>query len=103
MPTISQPPFSHRYTTFTPDTYDPMFSMPILGTSMPSSVHSGYEYGSGNGNGNCLGQALTPGGESLSTEGEKDPFLSLLEQLAEIEQSRGGPNELDFFLGGSSG
>ncbi|KAF7170780.1 hypothetical protein CNMCM6106_005375 [Aspergillus hiratsukae] len=32
---------------------------------------------------------------------EKDPFLSLLEQLAENEQnSAGGPSELDFFLGG---
>lgn len=33
-------------------------------------------------------------------EGDKDPFLSLLEQLAENEQSRGGPSELDFFLSG---
>lgn len=32
---------------------------------------------------------------------EKDPFLSLLEQLAENENSQGGPSELDFFLGGS--
>lgn len=29
---------------------------------------------------------------------EKDPFLSLLEQLAENEHSQGGPSELDFFL-----
>lgn len=33
---------------------------------------------------------------------EKDPFLSLLEQLAENEHSRGGPSDLDFFLGGGS-
>ena len=33
----------------------------------------------------------------------KDPFLSLLEQLAENEVSRGGPSELDFFLSGQSG
>ncbi|PKY01902.1 putative fungal-specific transcription factor [Aspergillus campestris IBT 28561] len=57
--------------------------------------------------------ALTPGGQSQgSTTGsgtgtaggdagsEKDPFLSLLEQLAENEHSQGGPSELDFFLGG---
>lgn len=31
---------------------------------------------------------------------ENDPFLSLLEQLAENEHSRGGPSELDFFLTG---
>lgn len=48
----------------------------------------------------------TPGGMSASgsnyTEGEKDPFMSLLEQLAENEQSHGGPSDLDFFLSGQS-
>jgi len=39
------------------------------------------------------------GGETM----ERDPFLSLLEQLAENEQSRGGPSELDFFLSGGVG
>jgi 3-dehydroquinate dehydratase-1 len=29
---------------------------------------------------------------------EKDPFLKLLEQLAENENSQLGPSELDFFL-----
>ena len=51
-------------------------------------------------------QQATPGagstsGASAHTDVEsKDPFLSLLEQLAENEVSRGGPSELDFFLGG---
>ncbi|PKX93163.1 transcription factor domain-containing protein [Aspergillus novofumigatus IBT 16806] len=41
------------------------------------------------------------GGSSEAGSLEKDPFLSLLEQLAENEQnSAGGPSELDFFLGG---
>ncbi|KAL4906374.1 type I 3-dehydroquinase-domain-containing protein [Aspergillus multicolor] len=31
---------------------------------------------------------------------EKDPFLSLLEQIAENEHNPGGPSELDFFLEG---
>ncbi|KAJ5813961.1 uncharacterized protein N7503_000711 [Penicillium pulvis] len=54
--------------------------------------------------------ALTPGAQSQTsgshTAGsetgslEKDPFLSLLEQLAENENSQGGPSELDFFLTG---
>lgn len=48
----------------------------------------------------------TPGGASTSgsvhTDPDKDPFLSLLEQLAENEVSRGGPSELDFFLSGRS-
>jgi len=47
----------------------------------------------------------TPGGLSATgsthTDGDKDPFLSLLEQLAENEQSQaGGPSDLDFFLNG---
>ncbi|RAL05737.1 transcription factor domain-containing protein [Aspergillus ibericus CBS 121593] len=55
------------------------------------------------------GAALTPDAPSQSSggvgtatgtgDGEKDPFLSLLEQLAENEHSQGGPSELDFFLG----
>lgn len=56
---------------------------------------------------------LTPGAQSQTSgsqatnasdtgpPSEKDPFLSLLEQLAENEQnSQGGPSELDFFLSG---
>jgi len=47
----------------------------------------------------------TPGGVSANgsthTEGDKDPFMSLLEQLAENENG-GGPSDLDFFLGGQS-
>jgi len=49
---------------------------------------------------------LTPGSQSQSDSHtssetgslEKDPFLSLLEQLAENENSQVGPSELDFFL-----
>jgi hypothetical protein len=53
--------------------------------------------------------AATPGAQSQTSGShtggsetgslEKDPFLSLLEQLAENENSQGGPSELDFFLG----
>lgn len=72
----------------TPDasSFDPMLSMPTPYDQQP-----------------------TPSGASASgsthTEQDKDPFLSLLEQLAENEQSRGGPSELDFFLstGGGTG
>lgn len=47
-------------------------------------------------------QSQTSGSHTASSETgttEKDPFLSLLEQLAENEHSQGGPSELDFFLG----
>jgi hypothetical protein len=59
----------------------------------------------------------TPGGHSQTSRGsqatisegggpggsvsENDPFLSLLEQLAENENSQGGPSELDYFLSGA--
>ncbi|KAL1304785.1 hypothetical protein AAFC00_003718 [Neodothiora populina] len=41
--------------------------------------------------------ALSANG-STHTESDQDPFMSLLEQLAENEQSHGGPSDLDFFL-----
>lgn len=54
--------------------------------------------------------STNPGGAGPSSAGgttgtagageEKDPFLSLLEQIAENEHSHGGPSELDFFLDG---
>lgn len=36
---------------------------------------------------------------SARKDEEKDPFLSLLEQLAKNEYSRGGLSDLDSFLG----
>lgn len=64
-----------------------------------------------NGNGNVFStqptgpfDQPTPGGLSANgsavTDGEKDPFLLLLEQLAENEASLAGPSDLDFFLSG---
>ncbi|KAL4935189.1 type I 3-dehydroquinase-domain-containing protein [Aspergillus oleicola] len=44
-----------------------------------------------------------PTGPGASGNEEKDPFLSLLEQIAENEHSQGGPSELDFFLEGLEG
>ena len=67
---------------------------------------------------NVFEQALQQGQQSVMTPGglsqgstavaagggdDKDPFLTLLEQLAENEQSRGGPSDLDFFLGEGNG
>jgi hypothetical protein len=104
MPNLAQTPFSPPY-GFTslnvPEPYDPMFGMPNMNNSIPGSVNGNYGYG-------MEGQhVMTPGGrsqgESTGTNGEeKDPFLSLLEQLAENEHSRGGPSELDFFLSGGN-
>jgi len=49
------------------------------------------------------GAGSTSGASAHTDPDSKDPFLTLLEQLAENEVSRGGPSELDFFLGGQSG
>jgi len=117
MPNLSQTPFSPPYAFSSlqqPESYDPMFGMGNMGFSYSSQGMGGMN-GNGNGNGNQgnlmgggmgngMQEGMTPGGRSdgQSTEGEKDPFLSLLEQLAENEHSRGGPSELDFFLSGGN-
>jgi hypothetical protein len=108
MPTLSSIPFSPPY-NFSNDSFDPMFGMPQMGLSgegigMSGEGYSGdgFEYA---GEGFASNQpAMTPGGrsngESTGSREEKDPFLTLLEQLAENEHSRGGPSELDFYLTG---
>ncbi|KAK7741889.1 hypothetical protein SLS62_010900 [Diatrype stigma] len=93
--------------------YDPMFgTVPTNSFSSPAAWHGGGEEDRkpvANGNGNGNGAALSPGGRSHNGSTgtgpgeEKDPFLSLLEQLAENEQLRGQGNELDFFLAGAQG
>ncbi|OCK73840.1 hypothetical protein K432DRAFT_430364 [Lepidopterella palustris CBS 459.81] len=64
--------------------FDPMFSIPTPYDQQPTPG------------------AASASGSTNPSEGDKDPFLSLLEQLAENEVSRGGPSELDFFLSGTS-
>jgi hypothetical protein len=90
------------------NTYDPMFSMPAqfdneddhLPHKQPPSSSPGLKN-------QTTRQQMTPTDDqelsaagSAQADGDGDPFLSLLEQLAENEQSRGGPSELDFFLSG---
>lgn len=66
--------------------FDPMLSMPTPYDQQPTP-----------------GAGSTSGASVHTDPDSKDPFLSLLEQLAENEVSRGGPSELDFFLSGQSG
>jgi len=68
--------------------YDPMFSMPAQFDDVGMQTQT------------KPSTSVNGGGVRGVEEGDKDPFLSLLEQLAENEQSRGGPSELDFFLSG---
>lgn len=130
MPNLSQTPFSPPYhfsglhqQQQQSEAYDPMFGMPNMGFGYGSGTGMtpangmtpvpGIGHGDGMGEGRMgrggegrMGEGRTPGGDSTGTggtDGEKDPFLSLLEQLAENEHSRGGPSELDFFLSGGNG
>ncbi|OAA62550.1 Transcription factor [Niveomyces insectorum RCEF 264] len=89
--------------------YDPMFAA-TLATNAFSSP-SPWPTDDANGNSKQTGAFLqrSPGdgsndgstGVAITGE-EKDPFLSLLEQLAENEYARAPGNELDFFLNGGS-
>ncbi|KAI1207319.1 uncharacterized protein F4807DRAFT_184513 [Annulohypoxylon truncatum] len=87
--------------------YDPMFgTVPTNTFSSPTPWHGGTgANGSGEGD-----HAPSPGAGSTSTTTttsgageEKDPFLSLLEQLAESEHAIGQGKEIDFFLAGAQG
>jgi hypothetical protein len=87
--------------------YDPMLSMsaqlddatsPRIGMrTMPNQGRRFGPEGDGLKAGEIASSSLL-GSVVPEAEAEHDPFLSLLEQLAENEQSRGGPSELDFFL-----
>ncbi|PYH87703.1 fungal-specific transcription factor [Aspergillus ellipticus CBS 707.79] len=79
--TAPTPPAQPQYATFP---FEATPGGPALTPDAPSQGSSG---GAGT------------GAASGAGEGENDPFLSLLEQLAENEHSQGGPSELDFFLG----
>ncbi|KAK0739923.1 fungal-specific transcription factor domain-containing protein [Apiosordaria backusii] len=83
--------------------FDPMFGeLPTNTFPTPTPWH-GEESGNGKGAMVTSPTGITPS-ESVgtgTTGDEKDPFLSLLEQLAENESFMGTGNELDFFLAGA--
>ncbi|KAI1336562.1 fungal-specific transcription factor domain-containing protein [Xylariaceae sp. FL0016] len=115
IPGVTGAPFSppYNYTTSGPNgdsnhgmglpPYDPMFgTVPTNAFSSPAPWHGEDER---------RAQPVAPSPGSRSHNGstgtgpgeEKDPFLNLLEQLAENEQAIGQGNELDFFLAGAQG
>lgn len=124
MHNINAAPFSPSYHYATPSpsgdnesslgvaNYDPMFgTVPTNTFSSPTPWHNtnvGLGIGvNGSGNGGVddrKNHAPSPGAGSTGTSGngeEKDPFLSLLEQLAENEHAIGQGKEIDFFLAGA--
>lgn len=75
--------------------YDPMFGdVPTNAFSSPTPWH-------GNDDGSVRPPDSVSSPRSNGPGEEKDPFLSLLEQLAENESSMGLGSELDFFLAGA--
>lgn len=81
-----QPPPHQPQDNNNSSAFDPMLSMPTPYDQQPTPS-----------------TASASGGSVHTAESDRDPFLSLLEQLAENEASQGGPSELDFFLSGQSG
>lgn len=103
--------------------YDPMFGggIPTNAFSSPAAWNGGHDAG-GTPRASLPAAAAGPGGGAhqqhlahspggMSTSGgstgtgpgeEKDPFLTLLEQLADSENARGPGSEFDFFFAGTS-
>lgn len=100
--------------------YDPMFGgLPTNAFSSPAAWHgedgnlnklaavpaaAAAAVAAGNTTAPSPGAKSTNGSTGTGPGDEKDPFLSLLEQLAENEgQFARGPGEFDFFFGGNGG
>ncbi|KAI0005227.1 fungal-specific transcription factor domain-containing protein [Xylariaceae sp. FL0662B] len=115
-PNLSGTPFSPPYNYTSPGpsgdngnnlgvpSYDPMFGIvPTNAFSSPAPWHGDDDHRK------QLHVAPSPGARShngstgTGSGEEKDPFLSLLEQLAENEHAMGQGNEIDFFLAGAQG
>ena len=78
--------------------YDPMFGT-VPTNTFPSPAPWQGEEEHGEAVAGSTPGAKSPAGSTVTgTAEEKDPFLSLLEQLAENEHAMGQGNELDFFL-----
>ncbi|TPX16951.1 uncharacterized protein E0L32_003513 [Thyridium curvatum] len=86
-------------------TYDPMFgTIPTNAFSSPAAWHGGGDDAKPAGQvlAHSPGERSNNGSAGTGPGEEKDPFLSLLEQLAESEGARGlsgSGNDLDFFFG----
>lgn len=112
------PPNNNANTSTSGTSYDPMFGgLPTNAFSSPAAWHGGSTPrpsssvpATGSAGAQQQQLAHSPGGMSISGGStgtgpgeEKDPFLTLLEQLADSEHGVKGPgSEFDFFFAGSS-
>jgi hypothetical protein len=89
--------------TFTQSVFSPTFNFSPLpaGVSWPSNDFGSYD--PHNALDHQTPSGLSASAESAHTDPDKDPFLSLLEQLAENDGASGGMAELDFFLNAGQG
>lgn len=84
---------------FPTDSYDMFMLPPSSNSAFAMDPHPLTPGGSSvNGGGSVNGNGANGGSASNSAQEEKDPFLSLLEQIAENEGGRGGASELDYYL-----
>ncbi|KAL1867252.1 hypothetical protein VTK73DRAFT_4265 [Phialemonium thermophilum] len=102
-------PGSNSHAAPGPSSYDPMFGdIPTNAFSSPAPWQADDGATGSGATKAALNQSPGAASESLSHSTgtgpweEKDPFLSLLEQLAENESVRGQGSDLDFFLAGGS-
>jgi len=89
--------------TFTQSVFSPTFNFSPLpaGIAMPNDFGPYDAFYSGQGFDHQTPSGLSASAESAHTDPDKDPFLSLLEQLAENDGAGGaGMADLDFFLNG---
>lgn len=89
--------------TFTQSVFSPTFNFSPLpsGIALSSDFNSYDTFYTGQGFDHQTPSGLSASAESAHTDPDKDPFLSLLEQLAENDGAGGaGMTDLDFFLNG---
>ena len=109
---------SFDYQAFTQNPFSPPINLSPWATSLSLETNlpqyatdlasNGHDHNHKQNHSNMLSlgppDQITPGARSANgsalSDADKDPFMSLLEQLAENEHSQlGGPSDLDFYLG----
>lgn len=99
----SQQPTQDQSQTFTQSAFSPTFNFSPLptGLTIPHELTPWDTFHAGQGFDHQTPSGLSASAESAHTDPDKDPFLSLLEQLAENDGAGGaGMADLDLFLNG---
>jgi hypothetical protein len=81
--------------------YDPMLAMQYTQMNEMETPRPLIPNMASNSSGTFYQNTSMPANPGGQQQEDVDPFLALLEQIAENEQSRAGPSELDYYLSGS--